>query len=441
MLHSSNVRASLVVLLLRTSLCCGGDAAAADEPLPQAPELRGDVTIARAIEASLQYNPDLAASRVDIGIREALTLQAGLRPNPTVDVQVEDIGGPGDRPAGEPSQTTWSLGQLFELGGKRALRRHAADLAREATARAIEVQGRELIAAVAQHFAGALLAQERLRLLEDLLRIAEGSVGTVEATVKAGAVSPVELSRAQVNFSRAQAARIAVQRELASARALLASDWGDPSPSFDRVVGRLEPIPAPPSLEALLPLIADIPDLARLEAELAQRRAALAVERSRRIPNLTLTAGPRQYGEDGGAGFVFGFSVPVPVFDNNRGNILAASREVTKARLEQQAGAVTAEARARQAHTALVGAFRQAAMLREQTIPDAERAYEGAKDAYTRGLFRFLEVLDAQRTLFELRSEHLNVLADYYAASAELNRWVNQGDQHDTSAMTEDDHD
>lgn len=441
MLRSSVVRVVLAVQLLGTSVCSVGEAAAADDPPPRPPGLQGDVTIARAVDAALRYNPDLAASRVDVGIREALTLQAGLRPNPTVDVQVEDIGGPGDRRAGTPSQTTWSLGQLFELGGKRAMRRQAAELAREATARAVEVEGRALIAAVAKHFAGTLIAQDRLRLLDDLLRIAEGSVGTVEATVKAGAVSPVEVSRAQVNLSRAQAARISVERELASARAILASDWGDPSPSFDRVIGRLEPVPDPPALEALLPLIPDIPDLARLEAELAQRRAALAVERSRRIPNLTLMAGPRHYGEDGGAGLVFGFSLPVPLFDDNRGNILAASREVTKARLEQQAGAVTVEARARQAHTALVGAFQQATVLRERSIPDATRAYEGAKDAYTRGLFRYLEVLDAQRTLFELRSGYLDVLADYYDAAAELNRWVNHDDRNDTHKEAGDDHD
>jgi cobalt-zinc-cadmium efflux system outer membrane protein len=75
-------------------------------------------------------------------------------------------------------------------------------------------------------------------------------------------------------------------------------------------------------------------------------------------------------------------------------------------------------------------------VLREQAIPQAEHAYEGARDAYSRGLFRYLEVLDAQRTLFELRAEYLAVLATYYEASAELSRWT--GDSQRGSAQNAD---
>ena len=48
--------------------------------------------------------------------------------------------------------------------------------------------------------------------------------------------------------------------------------------------------------------------------------------------------------------------------------------------------------------------------------------YDGAADAYAKGLFRYLEVLDAQRTLFELHGQHLQALAAYHAAEADLER-------------------
>jgi cobalt-zinc-cadmium efflux system outer membrane protein len=174
-----------------------------------------------------------------------------------------------------------------------------------------------------------------------------------------------------------------------------------------------------------------IPDLARADSTLAQRGAALALERSRRIPDVTVMAGGRHYAEGSDAALVVGFSVPIPLFDQNQGNILAATHAETKARLEREAATITVEMHARQAHAALQAAFEQVTALRERAIPQATRAYEGARDAYTRGLFRYLEVLDAQRTLFELRSEHLAALDAYYRAAADVARWV--GDASETA--------
>jgi len=396
--------------------------------LPAVPDVHGDVTLEQAIDASLARNPELSAASADVGIREALVLQAGLRPNPSVGVDVQDVGGSGERKGWESGQTTLSVSQPLELGGKRARRRRAAELERDVVYWEVEVRRRNLVADVTRAFVATLLAQERLRVLDELLGLAADSVRSVSATVEAGAVSPVERTRAEVQVSRAQAARLAAERELTAARSLLASSWGSPQATFNRVTGELEPLATPPALETLLPHIPSIPDLARLETELEQRRAALALERARRVPDLTLTAGARHFGDNNDGALVFGFSLPLPLFDNNRGNILAASRAVSKATLERRAGEITAETRARQAHAALVASFQQAAVLRERTIPEARRAYEGAKDAYIRGLFRYLEVLDAQRTLFELRSDYLNVLASYYEASAELSRWVTEAD-------------
>ena len=60
--------------------------------------------------------------------------------------------------------------------------------------------------------------------------------------------------------------------------------------------------------------------------------------------------------------------------------------------------------------------------LRDRIIPQAQAVSDGAADAYAKGLFRYLEVLDAQRTLFELRGQHLQALVAYHAAAADLER-------------------
>lgn len=423
-------RRSLRTLVAAVFLLIGSRerAAAEETPLPPRPMPRGVVTVEQAIEAALTHNPEFVATQVDVGIRDALALQAGLRPNPTVGVEAEDVAGSGRRTGWDEGQTTLGVSQPLELGGKRQKRQLSAELERDVVSWEIAARRRALVSEVRKAFTATFLAQERLALVNELVGIAEGSVRSVGATVEAGAVSPVERNRAEVSLSRARASRLAASRDLANARSALASSWGETSPLFERVLGTLTPIVRPAPLEALLPNIEKLPDLARADTKIQQRQAALSFEQSRRIPDLTLVAGARHYAEDGGGALVFGFSLPLPLFDHNQGNILAASRAVTQARLEHDAVAVTAETRARQAYAAVEAAAEQANALRDETIPQAERTYAGAKDAYTRGLFRYLEVLDAQRTLFELRAEYLAALANYYDASAELSRWVERAE-------------
>lgn len=397
-------------------------AGADDTPLDR--DVRGVVTLTQAVDVALARNPDLAATSADVGIRDALAIQAGLRPNPAVDVEAEDIAGSGIRRGWDEGQTTLSLSQLLELGGKRAKRRRAAELDRDVASWDIEVRRRALVADVGKAFAATLVAQERLTLVDELIGIADGSVRSVAATVEAGAVSPVERSRAEVTLSRARTSRLAAERDLAVARLTLASTWGSPTPTFDRVTGRLDPVARPPALAALLPRVQAIPDLARSEREIARRQAVLAFERARRVPDVTVIAGGRHYADQGDGALVLGFALPLPLFNQNQGNILAAARAETQARLELTAVAITAETRARQAYAMLEAAFEQLTQLRDRIIPQAERAYERANDAYTRGLFRYLEVLDAQRTLFELRLEYVAALGVYHQAEAELARWV-----------------
>ena len=72
--------------------------------------------------------------------------------------------------------------------------------------------------------------------------------------------------------------------------------WGAEAASFDAVEGSLDRVlDAVPSLEALRSRLEANPDLARWEAELRLRRAALASEKAARIPDLEASVGYLQY--------------------------------------------------------------------------------------------------------------------------------------------------
>lgn len=396
-------------------------------------ETTGAIHLPDAIEAAVESNPELRVAAAEVDIKDAQTVQAGLRPNPVARLDVDDIAGTGERSGWDSGETTLGLSQLIELGKKREKRRRSAALERDIAAGEHLVRRRNVIAETTAAFASVFVAQERLLLADELLQLSRGAVDTVAATVKTGAVSPIEEHRAATTLARAQAERSAAERDLNSARITLAATWGDRSPTFTKAAGQLEPLLPPPPLATLLAQSEFAPEVARIDIELAQRRAALDVESSKSVPNVTIGAGVRHYADRGDAGFVLGFEVPLPLFDRNQGNILAASREISQTELERAAALTRVQAEVLRAYEAQRSSLSEAATLRDMGIPEARRTYEGAKDAYQKGLFRYLEVLDAQRTMFELRATYLDAVGRYYEAAADLIRWTAGSDEKPSS--------
>ena len=391
------------------------DAAPAKEPT-------GIISLRDSLAAALLNNPDLAAFAWEVRAREARAMQAKLLPNPELNTEFEDFGGSGRRHGWNRAQTTVSLAQLVELGGKRAKRYRLATLDKDLAGWDYETRRLAVLAGTTKAFIAVLATQERLALAEELFQLATRSVSTVAGTVKTGAVSPVEQSRAEVARVQVEVERAQLRHDLEAARAALAASWGARTVTFDRVRGDLENLAPPPALDVVLARIDGNPDLARWATELEQRQAALANEKVQRIPDVTVAIGGRQYAEDGTGALVAGFSLPLPLFNRNQGNVLEAQNRLDKGRAEQRAVSTVVRAELVTVFEALAASYDQASTLRVSAIPKARTVYDDAANAYSKGLFRYIEVLDAQRTLFELRGQYLQALAAYHSAAADIER-------------------
>jgi cobalt-zinc-cadmium efflux system outer membrane protein len=123
---------------------------------------------------------------------------------------------------------------------------------------------------------------------------------------------------------------------------------------------------------------------------------------------------------------VFNFSLPIPLFDRNRGALLEARYRVTQAGEARRAVEVRVQAELASTYAALSAAFAEATTLRDSVLPGASRAFDAASEGYRQGKFGFLEVLDAQRTLFEARGQYIEVLAAYHHAVADMERLIGE---------------
>jgi len=139
---------------------------------------------------------------------------------------------------------------------------------------------------------------------------------------------------------------------------------------------------------------------------------------------VTATIGASKYLMPGDYALTVGFSVPLPVFDRNQGRIQEAEHRLSKAEQELRNTEVRITTALNTAYQALDAAHSEIMALRQEILPGARSAYDAAREGYRLGKFGFLDVLDAQRTLFGSKNQYLAALANYHKSVADVERLV-----------------
>ena len=319
------------------------------------------------------------------------------------------------------------LGQLIELGGKRAKRTKLAGIENDLVQSDYESKKLDVMYDVTLAFVEVLAGQEQLALMQEVVGLSEKTYGAVEQRVTAGKDAPVESAKAKVVVANAKLRRARAERQVASARTRLALAWGSETPRFRYVRGDFYRISPVPPLAALTPLIVGTPDLMRWDTEIRRRHAVLEVERTKRVPDVGVRGGLAHFSETDDTAFIAGLSIPLPAFNRNQGGIEAAGQMLAKTRDDREAAQMNVRAALARALEGASIAFTEASVLTDEIMPAARVAYEAADEGYRQGKFDYLDVLDAQRTLFEARMQYVSSLTSYHTTRAGIERLIGRG--------------
>jgi cobalt-zinc-cadmium efflux system outer membrane protein len=385
-------------------------------------EPTGTITLADALALALVHNPGLKTFPYSLRAAEARMLQAGLRPNPELQVELEEFGGGGERSGFDAAETTVQIGQPIELGGKRARRTRVAAAGKELVQWDYESARLDLVREVSQTFTAVLAAQERLALAEKLLDLSQQAHSAVVQRVEAGRDSPVDALRAGVVLSESRIERQKAEKTLAAARRSLAAMWGGNAPAFAAVTADWHEISSLPPVDLSSGAIAANPDLARWEAEQRSRRAALDLEKTKAVPDVTAAGGLRRFEQTDDSAFVVGLAVPLPLFDRNQGGIEEAIADLAATRRQYEAIRVKTLAALSEAAAVLAASREEMTVLKSEVLPAAQQAFEAVQQGYRQGKFDYLYVLDTQRTLFETQARYIDSVEAYHKARADVER-------------------
>ena len=350
---------------------------------------------------------------------EGLALQARARPNPTVSVMAENFAGQSPYSGFDRSENTLQVNQPFELGGKRSTRITAGRAGVNAAV-ARTRDGRLVYAYdLALAYGAAEIADRRIDLAEDEVEEAEADMRAAQALVAAGKEARLRSLQAEteVNSLRADVATAKAERVGAYARlAALAGQGTAYAGLAEPLLPRFEPKAGYGPVDPLQtsPYIA-----AKAEKEAAESRLKAAKRQA--IPDVTASFGIRRLEVDKANALVAGLSVPLPLFDRNRGNIDAAEADLRAAAARDSATLLNVQAEIA-ASLALNEAADAQVAAADRTLGIATETYRLARIAYEAGKSPLIELLNARHGLGVARGGVLDAATARLEARARLAR-------------------
>jgi cobalt-zinc-cadmium efflux system outer membrane protein len=402
-------RARLVGMahLLALMLAVAGFAPhAAAQPLT----LRQALTLARGSDVGL------AASEARIEAASGALRQAGASPNPSIGVDVENFPRSNVNVPFERTEATIYYQRTLERGDKREARTGVARADLEVVRLRRTVRALDLFQNVETAWNEAVAAEAAVYIAEQQLAVLQEFQTEVRRRVEAARDPLFAGARVDTQVIQAQIALDQARLVAGNARRALAAYWSNPSD---------QPLDAAEfeNTDAELPVLpAQSVDLALMEAMRETADAQVTLERSRAVPDLTLRGGVRYIEQGRDLALVVGGSIPIGIYDTNRGNIeraeaerLAADRDIAAARLARTRDTVRLQAR-------ISANAAEANRIRAEVLPKAEETVALVRDGFNRGGFSYLDVIDAQRALIDARVRRIEALKAFHTDRAVLNR-------------------
>ncbi len=405
------ILAALLVLAPEAGRAQEASRAAAE----QAPTGR-TLSLPQVVEQALENNPLLETAGHQRSADAAFLGVHDGSPNPELALETEDFLGTGAAEGVRALQATATLSHPLQLGRKPARRRAARQARHSVSDHEWQSVRQRVVANVSMAYLDVLGWQRRLENVKEMARLAEETHEAIAYQVEAGRGTPIEADKAAIAQALAALDEERVLRALFSAKQRLAMQCGSATVDFEGVSGSVEHIEAVPALAALLKRVDQHPSLLVRKAEIAHQQALLDLEIAKRAPDVSLGVGYRWINATSDSAFVAHVAVPLPVVDRNRGAIGAArqskamSQSVARQARLQLIGELT------EAYHALVLEQRRAVVLRDDIRPRVLATFRAVKEGYALGRFGYLDLLDAQRTLFEVNEQSIETLIAYHRA-------------------------
>ena len=384
-------------------------------PVPAARGAAG-LSLSDLEQMALQNNPTLSEAQARVQAAHGIWRQVGLYPNPVAGYSAGEIGNDG-----AAGQQGGFVGQKFVTAGKLRLNREMASQEIVRLEQELAAQQFRVLSDVRTNFYSVLVAQRTIELAERLVKIAEQGVQAAEALLEAKEGSRVDLLQARVEGNTTKILLENARNRHQGAWRRLAAVAGMPDVNPEQLAGDVEDIEAPLRWEdALSRVLSDSPELAAAAAEVQAARWTTERARVEWVPNVGVQATLQH---DNSSGYdIAGMQVtlPLPLFNRNQGNIIAADAQLIAAQRNVERVRLSLQNRLAEVFRRYANAGQQVEKYRGTILPDAKETLDLVASGYQQGEFSYLNLLTAQRTYFQSNLAYLESLLQLKSAQVQI---------------------
>lgn len=382
------------------------------------PAVAGTVlSVEEAEKIFIDNNLDIKSRMIELQKSDASILDAKVLPNPAVRYSIESV-----KNSTRETEETYSVIQNVDISGKRGRKIEAASMNKEARMFFLEHEISGLLAQMKQSYFKVLLLKENEKALSEIAGFFSDVERKTEARVSVGDASEADLMKLAGEKNKIVRGLEALRTDLKSEKRKLALLLNVEPTDFD-VSGEFAYRHLNLGIEGLIELgQQNRPDIKGQGKIVEASKVALSASKKEAIPSIDLEAGYKKR-SGGFNGFIFGVSIPLPLFNRNQGGIARAQIELAQEK-------VVFEALKKNTTYELNLLFERIASLQVR-IADLSSQIETAREltriagiAYEEGETTLLELLDATRSEKELVVENNTAVYDYWAARFELEKAI-----------------
>ena len=390
------------------------------------------VSISEIVKLAFETNSEIKIARLEVDRAKARLTQAGLRPNPTLEVDQSS-----GRLLGSPGDSEFSTGisvplELFGQRNRRIERAKAEIILKEAE---IALRRREIVSRIVSDYADALSAFREIKILDEIIDIDLQTVRFVQIRVNEGETAPLELSLLQTEVERLRVQRQLVEGRLQTAITKLKYFAGVP---YEQPLRLREELPSatfpslPPSTEVAIAVgLKSRPEIRVAELEEQVGNAGLRLIRAEAKPEFsaftkfslsrsTIDLPTGSFPQDRDRNLLFGITIGLPVFDRKQGAKAEAAIAIRQAQERRTFAEGVIKNEITIAFQQLETARKALIALETNVLPRSRENIETIRQVYRIGELKITDLLVEQRRLIDANRDVTETLTKKYKAEADL---------------------
>lgn len=383
-------------------------------------------TLAALIDVALHDNKDLQAARHAVDGARARLQQAGLGPNPRL-----ELAGRNDTLFSNDGEYAVSVGfsQEFPIAGRLARQQDVARVDVVLALAEIAQAERTLAGNIAAAYYRLLVLDRQVDAQDRLIGVDDALLSVTRNRLRAAEVAETDVTTAQLELRRASEQRALLQTQRATQRAelnQLLGRAGDAALTIDDTLPTPDALPDAAVLQRQA--LAARPDLRTAYLNADRARAEQALARAERWEDWTVGVGVEQDRlvldgappQQASRAIGVSLSIPLPLRNNRQGRIAEALAAGAQAHANVQALSFSIANEIARRYAEVTRLAQSLADYQRDLLPGAAHNVALVQQAYRQGLAPIFTVIQSQRQQAEVTQANLDVLDRYLQGLAAL---------------------